>query len=74
VLLKNLKKARSTLINGAVRKGERLVTPAALDLYMRLSFPAPEARTKVRPRVATVFCEGKKGGKKRKKWNLPSIL
>lgn len=40
-------KARSILLNGAVRKGERLVPPSALDLLMQSAFPAPSARVKV---------------------------
>lgn len=40
-------KARPILLNGAVRKGEHIVPPSALDLLMRASFPAPSARVKV---------------------------
>ncbi|KAB2073503.1 hypothetical protein ES319_A07G087400v1 [Gossypium barbadense] len=37
-------KARPILVNSAVRKGDRLVPPSALDILMRLTFPAPSAR------------------------------
>lgn len=40
-------KARTILLNGAVRKGERLVPPSALEVLMRVTFPAPSARLKV---------------------------
>jgi hypothetical protein len=40
-------KARTILLNGAVKKGERLVPPSALELLMRLTFPVPSARVKV---------------------------
>lgn len=40
-------KARNILINGAVRRGERLVPPSALDILMRATFPAPSAQVKV---------------------------
>ncbi|KAG9157785.1 hypothetical protein Leryth_024311 [Lithospermum erythrorhizon] len=39
-------KARTILVNGAVRKGERVVPPAALELLMHATFPAPSARVK----------------------------
>jgi len=40
-------KARSILLNGAVRKGERVVPPWALDSLLRVTFPLPSARIKV---------------------------
>lgn len=40
-------KARPILLNSAVRKGERVVPPSALELLMRFTFPAPSARLKV---------------------------
>lgn len=40
-------KAHAILINGAVRKGERVVPPSALEILMRITFPAPSARIKV---------------------------
>ncbi|KAL7230526.1 hypothetical protein ACSBR2_008906 [Camellia fascicularis] len=40
-------KARPILLNGAVRKGERLVPPSALEFLMRATFPASYARVKI---------------------------
>ena len=40
-------KARGILVSNAVRKGERLVPPAALDLLLHATFPASSARVKV---------------------------
>lgn len=40
-------KARTILINGAVKKGERLVPPSAVEVLMRVTFPAPSLRIKV---------------------------
>ncbi|GMN28496.1 hypothetical protein TIFTF001_002076 [Ficus carica] len=48
-------KARNILINGAVRRGERLVPPSALDILMRATFPAPSARVKATGRFAAVY-------------------
>ncbi|XP_039143815.1 uncharacterized protein LOC120280908 [Dioscorea cayenensis subsp. rotundata] len=48
-------KARSILLNGAVRKGERLVPPSALDLLMQSAFPAPSARVKATDRFTAVY-------------------
>ncbi|KAK8677188.1 hypothetical protein V6N13_142741 [Hibiscus sabdariffa] len=36
--------ARTILVNGAVRKGERLVPPSSFDILMRVTFPASSAR------------------------------
>ncbi|KAK6927844.1 hypothetical protein RJ641_006435 [Dillenia turbinata] len=44
-------KARIILLNGAVRKGERLVPPSALELLMRSTFPAPATRIKATERL-----------------------
>lgn len=41
-------KAQTILVNGAVRKGERLMPPSALDLLLRATFPSTSARVKVR--------------------------
>lgn len=43
----SLPKARAILMNGAVRKGERVVPPSALEVLMRITFPSPSARIKV---------------------------
>ncbi|CAN4126827.1 unnamed protein product [Withania somnifera] len=48
-------KARAILINGAVRKGERVVPPSALELLMRITFPAPSARIKATERFEAVY-------------------
>lgn len=40
-------KARPVLLNGAVRKGERLVPSSAFDLLIHAAFPVPSARIKV---------------------------
>ncbi|KAM1189721.1 hypothetical protein ACFX2J_025366 [Malus domestica] len=48
-------KARPILLNGAVRKGEHIVPPSALDLLMRVSFPAPSARVKATERFEAIY-------------------
>ncbi|KAL5994617.1 hypothetical protein ACLOJK_024670 [Asimina triloba] len=48
-------KARSILLNGAVRKGERLVPPFALELLMQVAFPAPSSRVKATERFEKVY-------------------
>ncbi|OMO55484.1 hypothetical protein CCACVL1_27227 [Corchorus capsularis] len=48
-------KARSILVNAAVRKGERVVPPSALDLLMRMTFPAPSARVKATERFEAIY-------------------
>ncbi|KAG6516523.1 transmembrane protein 214-like [Zingiber officinale] len=48
-------KARTILSNGAVRKGERIVPPAALDLLMRVTFPASTARVKATERFEVMY-------------------
>ncbi|XP_010916390.1 uncharacterized protein [Elaeis guineensis] len=48
-------KARPILLNGAVRKGERLIPPVALDLLMRATFPSPSARVKATERFEAVY-------------------
>ncbi|XP_068653176.1 uncharacterized protein [Aristolochia californica] len=48
-------KARPILLNGAVRKGDRLVPPSALDLLMRATFPATSARLKATERFEAVY-------------------
>ncbi|XP_037492410.1 uncharacterized protein LOC105638596 isoform X1 [Jatropha curcas] len=48
-------KARSILLNGAVKKGERLVPPPALELLMRITFPAPSGRVKATERLEAVY-------------------
>ncbi|XP_042472190.1 uncharacterized protein LOC122054826 [Zingiber officinale] len=48
-------KARTILLNGAVRKGERIVPLAVLDLLMRATFPASTARVKATERFETFY-------------------
>ncbi|XP_031396918.1 uncharacterized protein LOC116207929 isoform X2 [Punica granatum] len=48
-------KARPILLNGAVRKGERLVPPSAFEILMRVTFPAPSARLKATERFEAVY-------------------
>ncbi|XP_060213598.1 uncharacterized protein LOC132640836 [Lycium barbarum] len=48
-------KARTILVNEAVRKGERLMPPSALDLLLRVTFPAPSARVKATERFEAVY-------------------
>ncbi|GMI85569.1 hypothetical protein like AT1G23170 [Hibiscus trionum] len=48
-------KARPILVNGAVRKGDRLVPPSALDILMRITFPAPSARVKATERFEAIY-------------------
>ncbi|XP_057970475.1 uncharacterized protein LOC131159515 [Malania oleifera] len=51
----SLPKARPILLNGSVKKGERLVPPSALELLMRISFTAPSARVKATERFQAVY-------------------
>ncbi|KAL1806948.1 hypothetical protein ACET3Z_030016 [Daucus carota] len=48
-------KARTILVNGAVRKGERLMPPSALDLLLRATFPPSSARVKATERFESVY-------------------
>ncbi|GAV76709.1 DUF2359 domain-containing protein [Cephalotus follicularis] len=48
-------KAHRVLLNGAVRKGECLVPPSALEVLMRITFPAPSARVKATERFEAVY-------------------
>ncbi|KAJ0526224.1 putative transmembrane protein [Helianthus annuus] len=48
-------KARAILANGAVRKGERVVPPSALELLMGPTFPAPTARVKATERFEAIY-------------------
>ncbi|ONM30292.1 hypothetical protein ZEAMMB73_Zm00001d040010 [Zea mays] len=48
-------KARSILLNGAVRKGERLVPPVSFDLFMRATFPVSNARVKATERFEAAY-------------------
>ncbi|CAA0831236.1 Protein of unknown function DUF2359-transmembrane [Striga hermonthica] len=48
-------KARGILINGAVRKGERLIPPAALELLLHATFPPTSARVKATERFEAIY-------------------
>ncbi|KAL3824239.1 hypothetical protein ACJIZ3_020268 [Penstemon smallii] len=48
-------KARGILVNSAVRKGERLIPPEALDLLLHVTFPASSARVKATERFEAVY-------------------
>ncbi|GAB4828750.1 hypothetical protein Ancab_018419 [Ancistrocladus abbreviatus] len=48
-------KARTILVNGAVRKGERLIPPSSLEILMRVSFPASSAQLKATERFEAVY-------------------
>ncbi|XWS30822.1 hypothetical protein CRYUN_Cryun23aG0023600 [Craigia yunnanensis] len=48
-------KARPILVNGAVRKGDPLVPPSALEILMRITFPAPSARVKATERFEAIY-------------------
>ncbi|PSR91062.1 Transmembrane protein [Actinidia chinensis var. chinensis] len=48
-------KARTILVNGAVRKGERLLPPMAFDMLMRVTFPASSARVKATERFEAIY-------------------
>ncbi|KAL9241926.1 hypothetical protein vseg_015978 [Gypsophila vaccaria] len=48
-------KARTILVNGAVRKGERLIPPAELEILMRATFPVSSARVKATERFEAVY-------------------
>lgn len=48
-------KACSILVNGAVRKGERLIPPAQLETLMRVTFPVSSARVKATERFEAVY-------------------
>ncbi|XP_044488659.1 uncharacterized protein LOC123213320 [Mangifera indica] len=48
-------KACTILVNGAVRKGERLVPPFALEILLRLTFPTSSARVKATERFEAIY-------------------
>lgn len=48
-------KARQVLVNGAVRKGERLIPPSAFEILVQVSFPASSARVKATERFEAVY-------------------
>ncbi|KAI6691467.1 hypothetical protein NL676_028295 [Syzygium grande] len=48
-------KARPIILNGAIRKGERLIPPASLDQLMKVTFPAPSTRVKATERFEAIY-------------------
>ncbi|KAL1192352.1 hypothetical protein V5N11_012530 [Cardamine amara subsp. amara] len=48
-------KARSILVNGAVRKGERLIPPPSFEILVRLTFPTSSARVKATERFEAIY-------------------
>ncbi|KAL1803428.1 hypothetical protein ACET3Z_032075 [Daucus carota] len=48
-------KARTILVNGAVRKGERLMPPSALDLLLQVTFPTSSTRVKATERFEAIY-------------------
>ncbi|KAI9082124.1 hypothetical protein K1719_035864 [Acacia pycnantha] len=48
-------KARPILVNGATRKGERLIPPSAFEILMRVTFPTSSARVKATERFEAIY-------------------
>ncbi|KAJ6321938.1 hypothetical protein OIU77_011928 [Salix suchowensis] len=48
-------KAKSILVSGAVRKGERLMPPSALEILLRATFPPSSARIKATERFGAIY-------------------
>ncbi|KAF8048579.1 hypothetical protein N665_2469s0001 [Sinapis alba] len=48
-------KAKTILVSGAVRKGERLIPPPSFEILVRLTFPASSARVKATERFEAVY-------------------
>ncbi|KAF8098657.1 hypothetical protein N665_0261s0023 [Sinapis alba] len=48
-------KAKTILVSGAVRKGERLIPPPSFEILVRLTFPASSARVKATERFESVY-------------------
>ncbi|KAL2642219.1 hypothetical protein R1flu_009806 [Riccia fluitans] len=55
ILFTNTKKARTVLLNGATRKGERLVPAASYELVLRAAYPNESAKTKATERFLAVY-------------------
>ncbi|KAK8567546.1 hypothetical protein V6N12_006127 [Hibiscus sabdariffa] len=51
----SVSKARSILVNAAVRKGERLVPPSSFEILMRATFPAASSRVKATERFEAIY-------------------
>ncbi|XP_030496095.1 uncharacterized protein LOC115712030 [Cannabis sativa] len=48
-------KARTILVNGAVRKGERLIPPSSFEILVRVTFPTSSSRVKATERFEAVY-------------------
>ncbi|KAH9619788.1 hypothetical protein KSS87_006628 [Heliosperma pusillum] len=48
-------KARTILVNNAVRRGERLIPPAELEILMRATFPVSSTRMKATERFESAY-------------------
>ena len=48
-------KARPILVNGAVRKGERLIPPPAFETLIRVTFPSSSTRVKATERFEAIY-------------------
>ncbi|KAE8710289.1 hypothetical protein F3Y22_tig00110325pilonHSYRG00131 [Hibiscus syriacus] len=51
----SVSKARSILVNAAVRKGERLVPPFSFEIVIRSTFPAASSRVKATERFEAIY-------------------
>ncbi|XVF02866.1 hypothetical protein REPUB_Repub04eG0211600 [Reevesia pubescens] len=74
-------KARSILVNAAVRKGERLVPPSSFEILMRVTFPASSSRVKaterfeaIYPTVKEVALAGSHGSKAMRQLSQPIFI
>eukprot|EP00252_Welwitschia_mirabilis_P013156 TRINITY_DN2904_c0_g1_i1.p1 TRINITY_DN2904_c0_g1~~TRINITY_DN2904_c0_g1_i1.p1 ORF type:complete len:609 (-),score=134.49 TRINITY_DN2904_c0_g1_i1:413-2239(-) len=54
-ILESSKKSKSILLNGAIRKGVRLIPPSAFVSIMQASFPLDSARTKATERFVAIY-------------------
>lgn len=48
-------KSRTILVNGAVRKGERLIPPPSFEILVRLTFPTSSTRVKATERFEAIY-------------------
>ncbi|KAE8711682.1 putative ubiquitin-conjugating enzyme E2 26-like isoform X1 [Hibiscus syriacus] len=77
----SVSKARTILVNAAVRKGERLVPPSSFEILLRVTFPASSARVKaterfeaIYPTIKEVALAGSHGSKAMKQVSLQIFL
>ncbi|KAF3523315.1 hypothetical protein F2Q69_00051342 [Brassica cretica] len=55
VIVWMMAQARTILVSGAVRKGDRLIPPPSFEILVRLTFPASSARVKATERFEAVY-------------------